>query len=451
MSTVDVLEPSLSKKVKIGYGIGDFGANLLFQSVALYLLFYFTDVMMIDAAVAGSLFLVAKLWDAVSDPLMGNLSDRTRTRYGAKRVYLLIGAIPLGISFFLLFYGPQLDGLAKNAYALAVFVCFCTCYTIVNVPYGSLTAAMSKNSQERAEISGYRMGFALLGTLVAAGITKPLVAAAVTPSGGFRTVGLVFGFAAALFTLVTFFSTSEKVSPDCSAESTLKTDLNCILKNKPFLVLTLATLFQYIALGIIASMVNYYFKYALPMEDFIPIAFLSLFATAIAAMPFWVWLSARGGKRLVFNLGMIILAISLLLLFFVTEPCRLHIIPILMFGGLGLSTIYLSPWSMVPDTVEYAEWKLGNRREGTLYGVFYFAQKLAIALSGFICGRGLALTGYIPNQVQTFAAERGIRTLMVFIPVIIITFGIIAIHFYTIDADFHQQMNREIEGVHIDE
>jgi len=446
-----VAEQEVSRKAKIGYGVGDFGANLLFQSVALYLLFYFTDVMMIDAAVAGSLFLVAKLWDAISDPLMGNLSDRTHTRYGAKRVYLLIGAVPLGISFYFLFFGPELTGTAKSVYALAVFICFCTCYTVVNIPYGSLTAAMSKDSQVRAEISGYRMGFALLGTLVAAGITKPLVAAAVSPRAGFRTIGLAFGVAAALFTLITFISTSEKVLPVRKSESTLRTDLLCVVKNRPFIILTLATLFQYVALGVIASMVNYYFKYVLPMEGFIPVVFLSLFAAAIVAMPMWVWLSRKVGKRLVFIIGMIVLGVALVLLFMITEPLHLQIVLILILGGVGLSTIYLSPWSMVPDTVEYSEWKMGSRREGTLYGVFYFAQKLAVALSGFICGRGLALAGYIPNQKQTLTAVHGIRTLMVFIPVIIIVLGIITILFYTIDAEFHQKMNQEIEGEQNDE
>lgn len=444
-------DEAVTREMKLGYGIGDFGANLLFQSVTLYLLFYFTDILAIPAATAGTIFLAAKLWDAVTDPVMGNISDRTRSRFGAKRIYLLIGAVPLGLSFFLLFYGPDLTGSAAVLYSLLVFIFFCTMYTVVNIPYGSLTAVMSRDSQVRAEITGYRMAFALLGTLVVAGVTKPVVGLFTSQALGFRMVGLFFGAAAAVFTLITFFSTAERLKEDRDPASSLKRDLAGVVKNRPFLVLTAATLLQYIALGVIASMVNYFFKYVLPMEYFIPLAFLCLFVTAIAVMPLWVYLSKKFGKIAVFDLGMIILAAALILLYFIRSANIPVLIPVLVLAGVGLSTVYLSPWSMVPDTVEYSEWKLGSRREGTLYGVFYFAQKLAVALAGFICGRGLSVSGYVPNAVQSPGAEQGIRMLMVFVPVIIIAAALLVIRFYTIKAGFHEQMLREIEAGRIAE
>ncbi len=444
-------DEAVTRGMKLGYGLGDFGANLLFQSVTLYLLFYFTDVLAIPAATAGTIFLAAKLWDAVTDPVMGNISDRTRSRFGAKRIYLLAGAVPLGLSFFLLFYGPELSGRAVVVYSLLAFIFFCTMYTVVNIPYGSLTAVMSRDSQVRAEITGYRMAFALLGTLVVAGVTKPVVGLFASQALGFRMVGLYFGAAAVFFTLITFFSTAERLKEDRDPASSLKRDLLSVAKNRPFLVLTAATLLQYICLGVIASMVNYFFKYVLPMEYFIPIAFLCLFVTAIAVMPLWVYLSKKLGKIAVFDLGMIILAVALILLFFVRTVSVPLLIPILVIAGVGLSTVYLSPWSMIPDTVEYSEWKLGSRREGTLYGVFYFAQKLAVALAGFICGRGLSISGYVPNTVQTPGAEMGIRILMVFVPVFMIFAALLVIRFYTIKAGFHEQMLKEIEAGRIAE
>jgi len=356
----------------------------------------------------------------------------------------LWGALPLGISFALLFFGPTLDGVWKILYALGTFLLFCTFYTVVNVPYGALTAAMSMDSEVRGRITGYRMAFALLGTLLVAGLTRPIVDRFPSMDAGFRFTAIVFGAAALIFTWITFFFTREQYVPEKKGKFSFSDELRCLTGNRPFLILTLATLLQYIALGVIASMVNYYFKYLLSMESFIPIAFLSMFSAAIAVMPLWVFLSGRIGKRSVFISGMALLALALFLLRFIVNTGTGPIIALLILAGIGLSTIYLSPWSMIPDTVEYSEWKTGLRREGTLYGVFYFAQKLAVALAGFICGTGLSLSGYTPNAIQTPGANRGIEMLMTTVPVVIIVLGIVVIRFYEIDDNLHKKIRKEL-------
>lgn len=435
--------------MKIGYGIGDFGANLLFQCVGLYLLFYFTDVLHIGAGIAGSIIMVAKIWDAVTDPMMGSISDRTRSRWGSKRIYLLLGALPLAVSFYLLFYGPDLAGRELNLYALVTFVLFCTFYTVVNIPYGALTSALTLDTKERASVTGFRMSFAILGTLVVAGATLIFVALFKTQQEGFRFVGAVYGLAAAIFTLIVFFTTRERT--DCGRQDTasFKEELSFVFRNTPFLVLTLATLLQYVALGMAAAMVTFFFKYPLAMEEFTPIAFALLFVTAVLCMPFWVYMSSRLGKRPVFIAGMVIFGGALLLMYFAAGYGMAAIIALLVIAGVGLSTVYLSPWSMIPDTVEYSEWKFGARREGTIYGFFYFAHKVAAALAGFICGQGLALVGYVPDAVQTPLADTGIRVLMTLFPAGVILLGIIAISFYPITEEMHVGMVGEIAGRHI--
>lgn len=430
--------------MKIGYGIGDFGANLLFQCVGLYLLFYFTDILSIGAGLAGTIIMVAKIWDAVTDPLMGTISDRTRSRWGSKRIYLLLGAIPLGISFYLLFHGPALSGRELNLYALATFVLFCTFYTIVNIPYGALTSALTLDAQERASITGYRMSFAILGTLVVAGATLILVGLFGTQREGFRFVGAAYGLAAVIFTLIAFFTTREKMDPGKKERSSFREEMSFVFKNTPFLILTLATLFQYIALGMAAAMVTFFFKYPLAMEEFTPIAFALLFVTAVLAMPFWVYMSSRLGKRPVFIAGMVIFGGALLLMYFTGGYGLVATIVLLLIAGVGLSTVYLSPWSMIPDTVEYSEWKFGARREGTIYGFFYFAHKVASALAGFICGHGLSLVGYVPDVIQTAHANEGIRVLMTLFPAGVILLGIITICFYPITGEMHSGMVSEI-------
>ncbi|MGI6616039.1 MAG: MFS transporter [Dethiobacteria bacterium] len=430
--------------MKIGYGVGDLGANLLFQCIGLFLLFYFTDVLGIGAALAGTIIMVSKIWDAVTDPLMGSISDRTRSRWGSKRIYLLLGALPMGASFFMLFYGPPLAGRALHLYALAAFILFCTFYTVVNIPYGALTSAMTLDAQERASITGFRMSFAILGTLVVAGATLILVGLYETQLEGFRFIGALYGLAAAVFTIIAFLSTREKTGALKKDAASFREELSFVFKNTPFLILTLATLLQYIALGMTAAMVTFFFKYPLAMEEFTPVGFALLFVTAVLFMPFWVYMSNRLGKRPVFIAGMVIFGGALLLLYFTYGLGIYAIISLLLIAGAGLSTIYLSPWSMIPDTVEYSQWKFGARREGTIYGFFYFTHKVAAALAGFICGQGLSLAGYVPDAFQTPLANQGITILMTLFPAGVIVLGIIAISFYPITGEMHSGMVAEI-------
>ncbi len=445
MKTNKIVNNLVPIRTKVGYGLGDFGANLVFQTMTLFLLYYYTDVMMIGASTAGIIFLVAKLWDAVFDPMMGILVDKTHTRWGSKRVYLLFGAIPLGITFFLLFLNPGFTGTGKVVYATITFALFCTLYAVINVPYGSLTASLTRDMHERSKITAFRMSFALLGSLLVAGITKPLIALFSTPSTGFRAIGLVYGFFAAFFTLVAFASTQERVKERNHQKYSFKEELSVIAGNKPFIILSLATLLQFTAINILAAMTNYLFKYNFNHEEFIPIAFLCLFATAIIFMPFWVFVSKKTSKKFTFASGMLIFAISLGLLFSISIFNMPVMIVTLVIGGIGLSTVYLSPWAMIPDTVEYSEWKTGLRREGVLYGFFYFAQKLAVALAGFVCGTGLDFVGYLPNVAQSTGSMQGIRILATIVPMVFILGGIIIISFYPIDANFHRKMIAEIE------
>jgi GPH family glycoside/pentoside/hexuronide:cation symporter len=432
--------------VKLGYGIGDFGFNLVLQATAVHLLFFFTDVYAISAAAAGGIFLASKIWDAVIDPGLGVLIDNTRTRWGGKRPYLLFGAVPLGIAVALLFLAPPLPPSWKIVYSAATFILFCTALSVVNIPYSALTATMTLDSRARSGLSAWRMSLALVGTLVAAGATRPLVALLPSELAGFRVVGAVYGLLAALITLVTFFSVRERVAEEREAGIGFRQYLKVLTGNPPFLFLTLGMFLFMIAIGMTASGVNYFFKYNLRAESSASLALLALLGTAVLFIPVFLLLANRTSKRLAFVLGMSTLAAVLAALYFVGERSVGLTIGLFVVGGIGMSSIYLCPWAMLPDTVEYSQWKLGIRREGILYGTYFFFNQFGSAVAGYLLGMGLHLAGYVANAEQSARSLAGIRLLMSLVPLFFIVAGIVLIGFYSITAERHRQMVQEIYG-----
>jgi GPH family glycoside/pentoside/hexuronide:cation symporter len=434
----------LSMGTRLGFGVGDFGANLVFQSTLIFLIFYFTDVFGIAAPIAGTIFLVAKVWDAVSDPVVGYLSDRTRTRWGKKRPYLLFGAVPLGVFFILLFASPPMAPAFKPYYGMIMFLLVCTFYAVVNVPYGALAASMTLDSHERSKLSGVRTFFALMGALVVAGGMMPLVGLFPNQIIGFRMAAAIFGVIAVAVTFVTFFSVREVVEESDTGHYRPADILRTIFGNGPFLIVSLGTILHLAALGIVAAMVNYFFKYNMNRESFIPIAFLCIFVPAALALPLWVAVSKRLSKKAAYNMGMGLLAVALVIVYFVREFDPVLLIPALCLAGIGISTNFLSPWAMVPDTVEYGELKTGLRREGILYGTSFFGQKLASAVAGFIAGQGLGIVGFVANEAQRPEVLTGIRVMMSFVPIGLIAAGILVISFYPISQARHEEIVREL-------
>ena len=436
----------LSVGRKLGYGMGDFAANLTFQTVTLYLLFFFTDVFLLAASTAGIVFFISKLWNAVCDPTMGYIADRAHSRWGKNRPFILFGAIPLGIAFALLFAAPDLTGIWRAAYALVTFLLFSTAYSVINVPYGALTANLTLDTHERSSLTGYRMGFAILGTLLGAGATKPLVAFFRNQVIGFRMMGVIYACIGVVVNLITFASVREQVLPPSEERKSLKEDLRLVMDNRPFLLLTVGCIILFVAINILAAMVNYYFKYNLHAESMIPVAFLCFFVAAMVAIPFWVFVSKKTSKKFAFMIGMSLLGLTMLGLLAVPQNQLKVILALLVLGGLGMSTGYLCPWAMIPDTVEFSEWKTGHRREGILYGFFNFAFKFSAAFSGVLAGFGLDFIHYVPNVAQQAGTLKGIHMLMTVVPFLFILVGVMVIFFYPIDAKMHARMIADIEA-----
>ncbi|MBN1689504.1 MAG: MFS transporter, partial [Dehalococcoidia bacterium] len=296
----------LSLGVKLGYGIGNFAFNLAFQVVALFLIFFYTDVFMISAVFAGAIFFVSKAWDIVFDPMVGYFCDHTKSRWGKKRPYILFGSILLGISMILLFASPNLSETDRIIYGFVTFIAFCSAITVANVPYGSLTADLTLDAHERSSLSGYSMAFALAGTLAAAGATKLLVGSFADETTGFRAMGIIYAVIVVVLLMITFASVKERGLSSGEVKQPLKKDLALVVKNGPFLILTGATTLMMVGISIVGVVVNYYFKYNLQMEWMIPIAFLLLFVTAGIFLPLFVFISKIKSKKFAFNTGLII-------------------------------------------------------------------------------------------------------------------------------------------------
>jgi len=352
------------------------------------------------------------------------------------------------LTIFLLWFAPEISENVRFIYGLATFMLFSTAITVVLIPYHAITPSLTLDSHERSVVLGFRAVFSIIGTLIAAGATLALVGVFGGEDQviGFRRVGLLYGFIVAGVIIFCFATVRERVRPEEKRRKTsIKEYLNVIGQNPPFIILSLGVLMNMTGMNILAVVVTYFLKYNLNAENLVPVAFVCLFVAAAASMPLFVFISKKTSKKTAYNIGMGIVMAMLLLIFFFGEINVWLTIGIFALAGVGLSTNWLNPWSMIADTVEYSQWKTGLRREGILYGVFYFIQKLCTAIGGFLVGTILAYVGYVANVEQTPQALSGIRSVFTLLPSVFLLAGIILISFYPISAALHKKITAEIE------
>lgn len=430
----------LSFWTKTAYGTGDMAFNLAYQAMALFLMFFYTDILGIPPLWAGLVFFFSKIWDAVTDPLMGFLVDKTKSPWGNKRPYLLFGALPFGLSIFLMFLSPPLGEAGRIVWAFATFIFFSTAITVVNIPYGAMTASLTLDSKDRSHLSAFRMVFSLVGTLVAAGLTKPLSLALGGGAAGWQTIGLLYGAVGVTFTLLVFFKVKEVQVKEEPQGFKLKDGFLAAAKNPPFIILSLSTVLLMTAINILASSVNYYYKYVLLDEGGVTFALAALFVTAIFFVPVFNFIGDKTSKKVAYLLGLGSIALALILLIFIPVDQPGLTLLAFILCGVGMATIFLSPWSMVPDTVEYGQWKSGHRREGALYGFFFFSFKLGAALAGYLVGQVLSLSGYVADAAPTPQVQGAIKGLISVVPLVLLALGAGVVWFYPLNRKLHGEV-----------
>lgn len=438
----------LPRRTKFLYGIGDTGFSLTSTLIGVYYLLFLTDVVGLRPALAGLAIMIAKQWDWINDPIIGHLSDRTQSRWGRRRPFLLFGFIPFGVVFALMWWKPPITSQGwLAAYYAAIYVLYDTAATMVYMPYFALTPELTSDYDERTSLTTYRMAFSILGGLVA--FTLPwAIIGAFRPENADRIWlnGLIFAIISALPLLCVFFGTQEHQRPTLEQPS-LRESLRAAFHNRPFLLGMGIFLLTWMAVDVIQAVLLYFIRYWLRMEAQSDTIFAIIFVTALLVLPFWDWASRRTNKRRAYMMGISFwAAVQIVLALLGPHTPTAVILFLAALAGIGVAAAHVLPWSMIPDTVEWDEWQTGHRHEGMFYSLTMLIQKAATGLALFLIGLALDWAGYIPNaEQQPASALTAIRVMTGPIPAILLCGGIAFAALFTINRQQHSQLRQELD------
>ncbi|MAT56972.1 MAG: MFS transporter [Ignavibacteriae bacterium] len=442
------MEQKLSIKEKVGYGLGDFAANIVFQTVMIFLMYYYTDIFGIPAAAVGTLFLVSRIWDAINDPMMGAVADRTKSKYGKFRPWVKWTAIPFGIMAVLMFTTPDFSVQGKIIYAYITYIGMMMIYTANNIPYGALSGVMTADSVERTSLNSYRFVLGQSAALMVQALTLPLIAffGAGNKAAGYQmTMGLFAIIAIGMF-YVTFYSTKERIEPVQTEATPLKDDLKDLFSNKPWVILFVMGLVTFIFLSLRIAVGLYYFQYYVGDESL-----FSMFAVLgtiglIIGIPLSKPLTKKFGKRNTYIASNILSGIGVLALFIPSpdEYIYAYIISALVgfFNGPGVPIL----WAMYADTADYSEWKFGRRATGIVFSAATFGQKFGWGVGGAITGWLLAIFNYVPNEVQSSDTILGIKLMLSIIPGILMILSAGLLFFYDLTESTMEKIQIELSA-----
>ena len=447
-------ESNLSLKARLGYGIGDTAICLYWSGVGLYLLYFYTDVVGISPALAGTIYLIGMMWDALTDPYMGYIAERTRTRWGVYRPYLLFGNIPLALSFVLLFWIPPLEGYSLFFFLIFANILHRTCFTIVSVPFSSLTPRITSDSTERTNLTGFRMLGAQTGTNLMALCAFPIIRwiggdstgpAAEAP--GFLALAAIAGITAVLIQAITFLTVKEPQNSQGieRVSGSLIETARAVSKNKAFWLVFSAILIMGMTTLFFGKTLIYYTKYALDLHDHQETVLFTNGIVAFLSIPFWWWVSNKIGKKntWIVSGSLTIIAFLIFYLYPISTLNELLVLVALIGAGAGAAGILF--WSMLPDTIEYGEVETGIRSESSLYGFMTFAQKSSIALAASIFTFVLSYIGFEANEVQSQETIQSMKSIMTLIPILGVAASVFIIYQYPIDSNTHEQLLETLE------
>ena len=439
----------LTLKTRIGYGIGDIAICLYWSGVGLYLLYFYTDVIGISGSLAGLIYFIGMAWDAATDPFMGYMAERTRTKWGVYRPYLLFGNIPLALSFVLLFWVPPLEGSSLFFFLLFANLLHRTCFTLVSVPFSSLTPRITSDSQERTNLTGFRMLGAQTGTNLMALLAFPIIfwVGGEDESLGFVVLATIAGLTALGIHAITFLTVKEP-SNDQGIErvgGSLSEAAKAIGKNGPFWLVFSATLIVGITTIFFGNNLIYYTKYALNLHEHQGTILFTSGIVAFLSIPIWWSISNNIGKKLTWLISSSITLIALLVFYLYEIDTLSELLFLVAFIGFGSGAGGILFWSMLPDTIEYGEVHTGVRSESSLYGFMTFAQKGSIAFAIIILGLVLDFIGFQANEVQSDTTISNMKAIMTLIPSIGVALSLVIIYFYPIDAKMHKDLLRQLK------
>lgn len=438
----------LGFSTKAFYGSGEVVSVMAVTMIGLYFMFYLTDVVGISPIVAGAIFMVGRMWDALIDPAMGMISDRTRSRYGRRRPYFLIAALPIGVLFFFLWFPfASADPFMTTVYYALVYVLFMTAVTIFHVPYLSLIAEASTDYDERTSINNYRIFFQLFFGLVAATVPKMIADSYADPHEGYMMMGLSVAVIIMLLPLLLFKKTKERpLVQSKSPQSITFRAFFSVFKNRYFRYLLFIYVGAYAAANVVEGFVIYYMKNWLNREFDMPILFVTVIGVGIVSLPFWSMLSTRIGKKQTLLIGLVIWAVAQLAFFLVTPVSPTWLVYVIgAFVGLGYGVAHVIPWAMLPDVIDMEELETGEKREGLYAGVMTFFMKLTNSIAIFFIGVLLQLAQYDAQATLSDGTLQTIRSIMALAPTLFVVIGIVATLVYPLTRQKHADVRKQLD------
>ncbi|TCO10867.1 MFS transporter [Natronoflexus pectinivorans] len=465
------IQSQVSLKEKIGYGFGDAASSMFWKIFTFYLAIFYTDVFGIPAAAAGTMFLVTRIWDTANDPIMGIIGDRTNTKWGKFRPYLLWIAFPFAIIGVLLFTTPNLDVTGKIVYAYITYTLMMMVYTAINVPYASLLGVMTAKSTERTSFASYRMVFAFAGSLLVVALFQPLVDGfnsleMVDISTAYQLTMVVIGLLAVGFFLLTFSWTRERITPPKDQKNNLREDLKNLAGNIPWFVILGAGVMTLIFNSVRDGVAMYYFKYYIS-DDITRETSLVFSRMTFAISTFYIFLgqatnmigvmmakpiSAIIGKRVTFISAMFTAAALSSVFFYLTRDNLFLIFALQAMISFCAGIIFPLMWAMYADAADYSQWKTGRRATGLVFSASSMSQKLGWTLGGSITLWLLAYFGFQANVEQNPETIQGIKLMMSYVPgIAALISGIFMIFYKLSDAKMEKiiadlDKRREIEN-----
>ncbi len=445
----------LSILEKVGYGAGDTASNIFYQAFNIVLFYYYTDVWGLGPGVVGTIFLVARLWDAVNDPVMGIVADRTQTRWGRYRPYLLWMSIPFGVIGYLTFASPELEGGMKILYAATTYTLLGMVYTAINVPYSALMGVMTPDTEERTILASYRFVGAFSAMFILGLAVRPLV---VQLGGGNEVLGYRLTFAllgalASLLFLFTFATTRERLAAEKKdADTRVSRDLKILVQNKPWLVMFAAAVLTLSNVAVRNAVMFHYFKYYVgdtgePVFWFLDLTSVMI-STGALAFIFGIFftnaLRKRFGKRNSLIWLTLMNAVTLIGFFFIPPEAITAMLVVNALGNILAGPTPALVWAMYTDVADYGELRFGRRTTGLIFSAAMFSQKMGLMMGGTMSGWLLGWVGFVANAEQTPDAMMGIRVMFCFIPGAFAIANGLVLFLYPITEAQVEEMEREL-------
>ncbi|MCZ8196922.1 MAG: MFS transporter [Flavobacterium sp.] len=456
------MQDKISLKEKVGYGLGDAASSMFWKIFSMYLMFFYTDVFGLAPAVVGTMFLITRIWDSCFDPIVGVLADRTVSKWGKFRPYLLWVAIPFAVVGILTFYTPNFDEKGKIIYAYVTYSLMMMVYSLINVPYASLLGVISSDRKERTTLSSYRMVFAFGGSLLALWLIEPLVlyfgGNLNSEKGWLLTIG-IFGIITTIFFWGCFFFTKERVKPISDEKTVLKEDLKDLLKNKPWWILLGAGVGALIFNSIRDGAAIYYFKYYMTSSVNYTIA---IFGEDFAMTPTSLYLvlgqaaniigviiatpiANRIGKKNTFFGAMALAAILSVVFYFFGKNDSILIMLFQVLISICAGSIFPLIWSMYADSADYSEWKQGRRATGLVFSASSMSQKFGWTIGGAATGWLLGYYGFQANVEQSALTQNGIQLMLSILPAIAAVISVAFIVFYPLSEKKLEIIEKDLE------